>query len=291
MTTRSEDVLPVSVVIPTIGRPKSLAAGLESLARCGPRADEIVVVDQSRGDEVPAAVGRFADVGARCVSCSERGVGLARNIGLREAKHELVLMTDDDCTVAESWIGAAWALMETDPDRILTGQVLPVGDPAATPATREGLTAHDYTGQVGIAALYSGNMAVHRSQLLEFGEFDEQLETAEDNDLCYRWLRSGRRLFFEPELVVWHHDWRTPEELTEHYVTYWRGQGAFYAKHLAEGDLRMLRFIARDMLTSARAVGAAVVRGRPRWTDWRRGMARGLPAGLLSRWRWQRGAH
>jgi GT2 family glycosyltransferase len=124
-------------------------------------------------------------------------------------------------------------------------------------------------------------MAAERSALLAFGAFDEHLETAEDNDLCYRWLQAGRRLWFEPEMVIWHHDWRTPEQLTEHYVAYWRGTGAFYGKHLRRGDLRILSFIWHDLRASTRAFAAAVIRRRPRWTDWRRGIARGLPVGLL----------
>jgi GT2 family glycosyltransferase len=36
---------------------------------------------------------------------------------------------------------------------------------------------------------------------------------AEDNDFRYRWLTSGRKVRYEPEMVVWHSDWRTPEEL------------------------------------------------------------------------------
>ena len=55
---------------------------------------------------------------------------------------------------------------------------------------------------------------------------------AEDNDLCYRWLRDGRPLRYEPDLVVWHHDWRTPEQLVRTHVAYARAQGGFYAKHL-----------------------------------------------------------
>jgi len=42
--------------------------------------------------------------------------------------------------------------------------------------------------------LYTNNAVMSRSAVLEFGAFDEDFETAEDNDLCYRWLKSGRRL-------------------------------------------------------------------------------------------------
>src|SRR3954447_24189055 len=90
--------LPVSVVIPTIGRPSQLPSCLESVARCEPRAAETVVVDQSGGSEIAEVVREFEHAGARHVRSEGRGVGLARNTGLRAAAHDVVAMTDDDCT-------------------------------------------------------------------------------------------------------------------------------------------------------------------------------------------------
>ncbi|MFL5885665.1 MAG: hypothetical protein ACJ77M_11390, partial [Thermoleophilaceae bacterium] len=57
-------------------------------------------------------------------------------------------------------------------------------------------------------------------------------------------------------------------------------QGAFYGKHLRSRDPMMLRFLARDLKKAVKATGERVLRGRPRWTDWRRGIMRGLPVGL-----------
>jgi glycosyltransferase involved in cell wall biosynthesis len=274
---------PVSVVIPTIGRPAQLRSCLESLARCTPRAAEIVVVDQSGGDEVAAVVARFEELGARAVRSHGRGVGLARNTGLREAVNDVVAMTDDDCTVAPTWIATAHRLATSDPARIFTGRVLAGGEEPAghVPSTRTDEVAHDFTGQRSCDGLFSGNVVLPRRAALEMGGFDERLETAEDNDFGYRWLVSGRPMTFDPELVVWHHDWRSPAELERLYVVYWRGQGTFYGKHLRRGDPTMLRFLARDLKKAVKATGERIVRRRPRWTDWRRGIMRGLPAGLL----------
>jgi GT2 family glycosyltransferase len=279
--TVSSEAVPVSVVIPTIGRPAQLRSCLESLARCTPRAAEIVVVDQSGGPEIAELVGRFGQIGARAVRCDGRGVGLARNTGLREASSDIVAMTDDDCTVAPTWVATAHRLAGSDPGRIFTGRVLAgAEDDGHVPSTRTDEVAHDFTGERSCDGLFSGNVVLPRRAALELGGFDERLETAEDNDFGYRWLVAGRPMTFDPELVVWHHDWRSPEEMERLYVVYWRGQGAFYGKHLRHGDRTMLRFMARDVKKALKATAERVLRGRPRWTDWRRGIARGLPAGL-----------
>ena len=76
-------------------------------------------------------------------------------------------------------------------------------------------------------------MALRRSVVLEFGGFDGSIcPSAEDNDFSYRWLRAGRHIRYEPDFVVWHHDWRTREQLERLYVGYGIGQGMVYGKHL-----------------------------------------------------------
>jgi GT2 family glycosyltransferase len=279
------DTLPVSVVVPTVGRPALLEACLQSLAACEPRAAEILVVDQSGDSTIESLVARFARTDARIVSLTVRNKSLALNLGLTEARRDVALVTDDDCTVAVSWIGVAWREMERDPSAIVTGRVLPSGEPRAVPSTIDDATPREYTGEIHYGALYGGNMACNPSLVLAFGGFDERLKVAEDNDFCYRWLRAGRPLRYEPDLLVWHHAWRTPGEMGELDQDYGHGQGLFYAKHLRKGDFRVARFLARDLYRGARGVAAEVVRGHGEWPDPRRGLLRGLAVGLVEGWR------
>jgi GT2 family glycosyltransferase len=275
--------VPVTVVIPTLGRVTPLANCLESLAACRPRAAEILIIDQSHDPAVEDLVERFERVGARLVACSGKGVSRGRNLGILRSSHEIVLVTDDDCTVASNWVGTAVELMGADSRRILSGQVAPTGDRRAVPSVKVDPEPHDYTGKVHGGALFANNMVLNREMVLAAGGFDERFrpsEAAEDNDFCYRWLKAGHVLLYEPALVVWHHDWRTPAQLERLYVNYARGQGFLYAKHLREGDLRMLLYIARDVYYALRGLGSALVKGRQRWTDPRRGIPRGLPGGL-----------
>jgi GT2 family glycosyltransferase len=278
--------VPVSVVVPTIGRPQQLRSCLESLSQCRPRASEILVVDQSGLKEVESVVHRFRAAGARTVQCAGRGIAVALNVGLEAAAYDIVLVTHDDCTVAPSWVGRAWALMSPDPRRIITGRVLPAGDPEAVPSTKTDLTAHDYTGEIRCTVLFPNNMALSREMVVASGGFDERFDTAaEDNDLCYRWLRAGYRLQYEPALVVWHHEWRTREELERLYASYGEAQGRFYAKHLRAGDATMLRFMAGDLHAGLRALAAAAFYGDRRRSDTARHIRRGIVRGLVRGWR------
>jgi GT2 family glycosyltransferase len=276
----------ISVVIPTIGRPDPLRRCLETVTGCRPSAQEILVLDQSHAPTVAAVVSGFP--GVRLVPSLGRGVSRGRNDGLRAAANELVLVTDDDCTVSPDWIDTAWRFANRYPNAIVTGRVLAVGDPRAVPSTKEDPDPRDLSDVRRGGVLFPNNMLLPRTSVLELGGFDERFgpeEAAEDNEFCYRWLKAGKSLRYEPSLVVSHHDWRSPDELERLYVRYARGEGFFYAKHLRQGDLRMLTFVVRDTYRAFRGLASALLKRREAWTDPRRGILRGLPGGLVAGWR------
>jgi GT2 family glycosyltransferase len=287
MSEGTEERLPISVVVPTIGRVGPLAQCLASIVACRPGAAEILVVDQSHDPAVASLVAEHGAV-ARVVPSYGRGLSLGRNDGLRAARHDLVLVTDDDCAVAPDWVGTAWRLASEHPGAIVTGRVVPVGDPHAVPSIIEDPDPRDLSSERRGGVLFGGNMVLPRRAVLALGGFDERFgpeEAAEDNEFCYRWLKARNRLRYEPALVIEHYHWRSPEELERVYVRYARGEGFFYAKHLRMGDLRMLRFLLRDLLHAVRGLVSAVVKRRKAWTDSRRGILRGLPGGFLDGWR------
>ncbi len=281
----SQSVARATVVIPTIGRPDFLHVTLQAMVKCDPRADEVLVIDQSHGTHVADVAAVYARWGVRSVRSAGKGVALAVNEGIQAARNEVVLLTDDDCTVDASWIGVGYALSERDPNCVFTGRVLPLGDPDTVPATRTDDVREDYTGQSRWDVLLRGNMVLRRTLVLTFGAFDERfLTSAEDDDFCYRWLKAGHCLRYEPNLIVWHRHWRLKADLDDRYVQYWREQGWFYAKHLRDGDTRFLRDIARDVKSGFRSAIARLAFRRTS-SDPRRGIALGLLPGLLAGWR------
>jgi GT2 family glycosyltransferase len=278
--------VPASVLVPTIGRPDLLERCLRSVLACDPRADDVVVVDQSGARDVAALLEALDDATVRRVPCNGRGTARAMNVGLAAARHDTVLVTHDDCTVEPDWVGRGSALAAAHPGAILTGRVLPPEGSAYVPSTKTDPRPRDYTGTVTSGVLYPANMVASRRGLVEIGGFDERpgLLVAEDNDLCYRWLVAGRPFRYEPELVVWHHDWRTPDQLVRTHVAYARAQGAFYAKHLRAGDRRVRAMLRWDLRHGVRSVVLGVVRRTPRWQDPYREMVWSLLRGLAAGW-------
>jgi GT2 family glycosyltransferase len=281
-----DDVAAVAVIVPTIGRAELLTACLDALARCRPAPAEVLVVDQSASERIGAAVAG-SGLAARVVPSRPAGISRALNAALAITGHDVVLVTHDDCRVRDDWVGLAARLVSQAPERLVTGRVLPGGrDPRAVPSTVTSLERREYHGWRAGHVLYPSNMAFSAAIARELGGFDERFTVAaEDNDFCYRWLRTGRRILYEPDLVVWHSDWRTPDQLARLYAGYWRAQGEYYAKHLRLADPRMLTFAWWDVRAGVAAALERLLRGRARWTDARRGAIIGLPVGLVRGWK------
>ena len=81
-------------MLQTIGRPALVRSCLHSPARCESQAGEIIVIDSGEDDDVADVVAGFAETGARSIDCQAPGLGSAFNLGLQEAQHEIVLLTN-----------------------------------------------------------------------------------------------------------------------------------------------------------------------------------------------------
>jgi GT2 family glycosyltransferase len=221
------------------------------------------------------------------------------NIGLRAAAHSRVLVTHDDCTVSRDWVGVGFEASQADPRGVITGRVLPPDGSPYVPSIKSSTEPEDFTGIITTGVLWPNNMYLNREAVADIGGFDERKGfwgAAEDNDLCYRWLRAGGSLRYEPRMLVWHHDWRSPEQLVRLHITYARSQGVFYTKHLYENrDRNMLpmikaelRLMRRELREGVRGLAHAFVPGSetrpPRWQRPEREKLPYLFIGMIEGW-------
>lgn len=241
----------ISVTICSRNRLQLLADTVDSILRGEVLPAEIVIVDQS---DAPQPLPLAAEIPAACrirhLHSRSRGVGAARNEAIRAARHDLLVLTDDDMLMAPSWLGElVRSLVEAGSRSVVTGRVLEArdADGGFAPSTKSDEEPRVYQGRIGRDVLYTGNMAMFRSTVEELGFFDERLgaggrfPAAYDNDFGYRLLEAGYRILYVPEAVVHHRAWRPERDHSRLQFNYGRGQGAFYAKHLRLRDTHMLR--------------------------------------------------
>lgn len=297
------EIAAVTVAIPTIGRIEMLQRCLESIRSGTRHPAEVLLLDQSGKADLAAELGDLSPLTIRVVACDGRGIALNVNNGLREASHEQMLMTHDDCVVATDWVEQMSKAIGDLPGGMVTGRVLPPegADPKAVPSTIDWNEPWDYTGSLSHGVLYPNNMAVHTSVALGIGGFDERVgfaTAAEDLDFSYRWLKAKLPLRYEPQAVVTHVDWRAPEDLTKLYQHYARSAGRFYAKHLITGDRTIAKQALKDIRSGLRAWKRYRSEPFPRWQEQRLelplfvpvGIAEGLVESARIQWRKRNGA-
>jgi glycosyltransferase involved in cell wall biosynthesis len=113
--------LSLSVVVPTMNRPKDLEALFASLVRQKRLPDEVIVVDQSTNNLSKIVVSdfktRYAElpVAFRHVEQEEKSLVKARNAGLALASGDVVSFVDDDAVLFEDYYERVLERFATDP--------------------------------------------------------------------------------------------------------------------------------------------------------------------------------
>jgi GT2 family glycosyltransferase len=264
--------LDATVLICSRGRPALLLDAVESVLAGARVPAELLVVDQSdEPDERLARTGTVRGCLVRYVHSSTPGLSRARNLGLRSAVHEMVVMLDDDVLVEPDWLAQLL-------DGFVTGGRVAVATGRVLAAPTEGggrvppaalVTLADpatFRGRQWSDVMPGANVAVDRDVVLALGGYDERLGpgtrfgAAEDNDLGFRLLEAGFEIRHVPEAVVLHRAWRSRGNRLRLRWHYGRGKGAFYAKHLSLVDRFILQRLTRELGRRSRRIVVAVPR-------------------------------
>ena len=246
---------PVSLIICSRGRPGMLVQTVKSILDCDEVPSELIVIDQSSDENRELATMRSGRCELRYRHMNRVGVSFGRNVGVRMARHEILVFTDDDVFVARSWLGSiVRALVAEGKGSVVTGRVL-AGAPEQPGAfmwdTNDRPHRQVFEGRIDTDPLYPTNMALYRASIEAVGLYDERLgpgtpfPAAEDNDLAFRLLEGGYRIVYVPDPVVTHRAWRPPEEYLRLRWRYSYGQGAYLGKHVSLRDRHMLVRLAR----------------------------------------------
>lgn len=268
--------LPATVLVCSRDRPAMLGETVASVLDGERVPRELLVVDQSaRPHEGLPDLGTVRGCAVRYLHSAASGLSRARNIGLREAASDVVVLIDDDMFVERGWLELLLAAMPaTEPGVVVTGRVLAAPDegaggtvPPAALVTRAAPAV--YRGRQPIDVVPGANVALHRATVLALGGYDERLgagtrfASADDNDIGLRLLDAGCEVRHVPEAVVLHRAWRTQRQRIRMRWDYGRGKGAFYVKHMSRSDRYARRRMAADARTRIRVAATALLRSPP----------------------------
>ncbi len=208
MLTEEDVNYPVlSIVMPNLHSPivgKCLDSVLDQRIQA---SYEIIIVGQDRYNQVQERL--KADRMVTFIETQQPvSSARARNIGIREAKGEIIAMIDSDCIASTTWLEGLYKKIEQPGISVVGGGVTFPDDNFWTLVDNLA-TFYEYldTSPPGLRQqLPSLNLCIRKNALLKVGLFDERfpLAAGEDADLTTRLRLAGYELWFKPEAVITH---------------------------------------------------------------------------------------
>jgi glycosyltransferase involved in cell wall biosynthesis len=168
----------VSVVMPVFNTASFVGEAIESvLSQDGGTVLELIVVDDGSTDGSAELVTKFD--GVRLLRHRQnRGIGAARNTGVREAKGQFLAFLDADDLWPQGSLNARMAVLDADPEcDAVAGRVIQFGAGRPDPEPESGFLA--------------GNVLIRREAFDRAGEFDETLRVGEFIDWYARAVDAG----------------------------------------------------------------------------------------------------
>lgn len=150
---------------------------------------------------------------------------VARNIGVQEAKGEIICFLDADCIPHQTWLPTLLSRYDDSNVNIVGGGVaFPPGSYWSLADNIATFYPYLHTSPAGTRdQLPSLNLSLRREVWKVVGPFDERYPrpAGEDADWTTRARLAGYMLYFEPRAVVVHHPTRTSfKDLWEHAVVF-----------------------------------------------------------------------
>jgi glycosyltransferase involved in cell wall biosynthesis len=192
----------VSIIIPAKNEADNIGICLDSILAIDYSADEyeIIVVDNGSDDETACIA---SDKGARVYTLPYVNISTLRNFGTQQARGDIVVFLDADCTVVCDWLKNAEKYFE-DTSVVCFGSAPIIPANPTWVQTSWFWVRKKNTMVTEINWLESMNMFVFKKIYERVGGFNESLITCEDVDLSYRLSEHGK-IISDQNIQAVHH--------------------------------------------------------------------------------------
>jgi O-antigen biosynthesis protein len=253
---------PVSVIVPSLGRPYELERCLVGLGQLVYRPYEIVVVACEKG---AAAIERHrAFPHIRIVPNEGNGISAARNAGLAQARGDIVAFIDDDAVPEPTWLDHLISAMDETGAQAATGYVRGRNgisyqwrgrrmrrDGFIDPLDHDGEVPWIPSVEAGAVMLEGTNMAFRREPIMRLGGFDPAYRFyMDDADIALRCVDAGLQTVIVPLAQV-HHGFaasrlRRQDRMPADLYDIGRSLAIFLRTHLCAADTPTVLRLHRD---------------------------------------------
>ncbi len=223
----------VSVVICAYNAERTMRDCLDSMRRLDYPNFEVIIVDDGSRDRTALISTDFPEF--RLIRQPNKGLGVARNVGMQAARGEIIAYTDSDCVVDPHWLTlAVHSMVENNFDGCGGPNYAPHEDGwvEASCAASPGAPCHVLVAGDRAEHLAGCNMLFAKAALAKIGGFDPQFTAAGDDvDICWRMLDAGFKLGFSPAAFVWHFRRNTIKAYYGQQRGYGRAEAMLYPKY------------------------------------------------------------
>ena len=199
----------ISVIMPCLNGERHIQAAIDSVLAQTFDDYELIVVDNGSTDRTPEILGAVDDPRLNVFTLADRGVSLARNLGLRAARGTFIAFIDSDDSWSADFLAKMHAVLVANPQAVLAycgwqnlGLPGPRGFPFVPP---------DYETPGKAAALLEGcrwpihSCLTRHAAIVEAGRFNTQLTIAEDYLLWMEVSVIGPIIRVPEVLAQYHH--------------------------------------------------------------------------------------
>lgn len=227
----------VSAVVPVHNSEAYIGETLDSLVGQKRRFDEIIVVDDGSADGTVERAGRYP---VRIMTVPRCGRSAARNIGMREARGDILAFIESDAVYERDWLLEVMKKFDEGARAVIDRRRM------YRPATRYArLSDHIYDLRYADYAPFNA-WIMEKSLVEELGGFDEGLHIAEDVDLGDRIRGAGVEIVLAGKAVHYHKgEAATFRDALKRSYVFGRGIPAYWLKDPRKRTLpRLARALA-----------------------------------------------
>jgi GT2 family glycosyltransferase len=141
-------------------------------------------------------------------------LGAARNLGVKNAKGEIVVFIDDDAEAPENWLAKIYSAFNKYPSVICLGggYLAPLEEDKTSPlkfvagSFMDSIIRQNVSIDRSAVGKIAGCNVAYRKEVFEkVGYINEKYRSGEDWDFHIRLIENGYNLRFDPDIYVWHH--------------------------------------------------------------------------------------
>jgi len=247
-----KDRLPVvSVVIPVRNEDKHIARCLQSVVDQNYPKDlaEVLVVDGMSDDSsreiVEDFIRKYSFV--RMINNPERVTTCALNRGIAESKGEVIIRVDAHCTIGRDYVSCCVNTLERTGAENVGGLMRPLGRTYLEKAIALAMSCpfgvgggkfHYSEKEMLVDTVYLG--AYRREVFERIGLYDEEAHYSEDDELNYRLIKSGGKIFLSPKIRSRYYPRSSLSALCKQYYNFGYGKVRTIKKHGRPASFRHL---------------------------------------------------